>query len=844
VKTLNIPLEEFLRPFFAAEDRICLRIFADQKHGDPFQGMKLETSLCDITKRLPALREHNQKNRGIYFVVNAGGHEDNDITRINAQFMECDDASIEEQWARIQAFPLEPSIVVKTRKSLHTYWLVRDASVASFRRVQRELVAHFDGDKSCVNESRVLRLPGFNHCKQEPVMVTCVKFNPELRYTQAQMEEHLPKLKEEMPPVDTASAPSGTRQGLHSVLRRCAFMTHCKDHAAKLPEHDWYAMITNLAVFNGGEQMIHALSAKYPNYRAEETQSKIKHFLASGTKPMTCKAIAGKGFKCPRMANGECKCKAPAAMCYLPMNLKELREALKSVKPTNDPSQDMRIAQQFIKDSLYNIERLEAGTFIEYDLRDHFRLKAGDAKALSLYHKDIHRAYTLSRETRQAMQSGELPDWYEVTERGGMRFLPGVLAEHMSKNVDAFYGAGTFFAYENGVYHSQDGLWASGKVRENMIARHAVLTAINDATGQWRMLINRPVQDINPNAFILNLKNGLYNLLDESFREHTPEYLSTVQIGAAYRPELMEHDDLGCPVFDRFLQSILEEPEIKLLQEIFGYLLVPLNKAQKSFVFVGAANAGKSTLLAVAQDILLGSDNVSNIPWQSLGDRFNKAELFGKLANIFADLPSKAIDDNGMFKALTGEDYITAERKNKDPFSFRPYARFLFSCNEIPRNYGDRSEGFFRRLIIIRFQRSVPKDKRDHSLREKLAAESDGIFMWALVGLRRVMNNGYRFNETAATRAELEKYRTESSSSLSFADMYLTLDEEAISVRDEVYNTYKEFCNEAGFKSMSQTIFNRDIEAQYPTIQRSRDKVSKRRVWTGLRYIAEGRDTD
>ncbi len=42
-----------------------------------------------------------------------------------------------------------------------------------------------------------------------------------------------------------------------------------------------------------------------------------------------------------------------------------------------------------------------------------------------------------------------------------------------------------------------------------------------------------------------------------------------------------------------------------------------------------------------------------------------------------------------MFKALTGEDFITAERKNKDPFSFRPYARFLFSCNEIPRNYGD-----------------------------------------------------------------------------------------------------------------------------------------------------------
>ena len=119
-----------------------------------------------------------------------------------------------------------------------------------------------------------------------------------------------------------------------------------------------------------------------------------------------------------------------------------------------------------------------------------------------------------------------------------------------------------------------------------------------------------------------------------------------------------------------------------------GYLLLPVNKAQKSFVFVGAPNAGKSTLLNVVQEILLGSENVSNIPWQNLGDRFNRAELFGKLANIFADLPSKSIDDNGMFKALTGEDFITAERKNKDPFSFRPYAGSCFPAMRSPATMG------------------------------------------------------------------------------------------------------------------------------------------------------------
>ena len=71
------------------------------------------------------------------------------------------------------------------------------------------------------------------------------------------------------------------------------------------------------------------------------------------------------------------------------------------------------------------------------------------------------------------------------------------------------------------------------------------LNAINDATGQWKMLINRSVRDINPNPFVMNLKNGLYNLLDGSFRDHDPAYMSTVQIGAAYRPGLLLEPDTG-----------------------------------------------------------------------------------------------------------------------------------------------------------------------------------------------------------------------------------------------------------------------------------------------------------
>lgn len=822
MKPLNIPIEEFLKPFFDAGEMVCLRVFADRK-GAAFKGMKLECAAGKIGSMTDTLKKHNEQNRGIFFVVNYGGHEDADITRINAQFVECDTASIETQLERIAAFPLPPSIIVRTKKSLHTYWLMRKASVPRFRMIQKALIQQFDGDKACVNESRVLRLPSFEHRKAEPFMVECIKFCPELRYTQDELAAALPQIEEPAPVTATAS---GNRKGLRLTQSRCVFMKHCAESAATLPEHDWYAMITNLAVFEGGGDAIHALSKAYPHYRYEETQRKIVHFMESGTKPMTCQTIAEKGFVCPRME--KCGCKAPAAIGYKPLSVEELRTELQSREITHSPVDDIGTARSFINDYLYNIEPVIAETFITYEVKTYFKLKSADMKPLVTMHRENYRQYAESKDVRREQHGDELPEWYEPTERGGLHFLSGILANHMAKEVRVFYGAGSYFFYGNGVYTACEDLAALAKVREYMIPRYASMTAITDTVGQWRMLIRRAVREINCNPFIINVKNGLYNVLDDSFKPHTPEYFGTVQINATY------DSSAKCPEFMKFLKSILEDEEIYLIQEILGYLLIPVNKAQKSFVFVGAPNAGKSTLLSIAQEVLLGGENVSNIPWQGLGDRFNKAELFGKLANIFADLPSKNIDDNGMFKALTGEDYITAERKNKDPFSFRPYARLLFSCNEIPKNYGDRSDGFYRRLIIIRFDRSVPANKRDPNLREKLAVERDGILMWSLVGLKRLIANSYVFTETERTRAELTRYKVESNSVLSFVEECCELKTDAEVVREELFAKYKEYCVNAGLKPLSQANFNKEIENMAGGVTRSVDKLGKRRTWRGI----------
>jgi phage/plasmid-associated DNA primase len=53
-----------------------------------------------------------------------------------------------------------------------------------------------------------------------------------------------------------------------------------------------------------------------------------------------------------------------------------------------------------------------------------------------------------------------------------------------------------------------------------------------------------------------------------------------------------------------------------------------------------------------------------------LENRFATAELYGKLANIDADLSKEALKNTGTLKKMTGGDYIPAEEKFPPAFKF------------------------------------------------------------------------------------------------------------------------------------------------------------------------------
>ena len=890
--------------------RINIRIFSDKK-GTGFKGKNLSFNIKDFQSKSKVLMAHNEANRGIFFVVNSGGNSDSKINKINAQFFECDTLSLEEQLENISKFPLEPSIIVQTKKSLHVYFLIKNGKVEKFRDIQKKLAKHFNGDGSCINESRVMRVPGFYHCKEEPVRVKCIKFNPNLFYTQEDLERELSYSESEFIVNDdnyirlesyisnyhsdlqestllskenisenyrksisekksegrnnkskeqvlyeseenlhirsednisknnqlniknTVDEEVKSENGLEVVCFKCDFIKHCKKNSKTLSEPLWHGMITNLALFKGGTYRIHELSKGYKTYSEKETEEKISNFLKSDAGPMTCETLRDRGYTCPRYGK-TCYGKSPASLAFKPLTVKDIRECIKTLKVSEvSNATNVDTALRFIENYMYNIGVALGKSLIEEDLANHLKIK--NSKDLISFYREVVRNFKKERGNKaksknksKPKNSGNLP-WYEEQEKG-LKFLPFVLAKHLSETRDVYYGGESFLIYENGVYNISGEKEAGRIIMDYMLPNYCIMASIRDCRDQWDILVSKDFDDFNRNPYLVNVRNGLLDIRDMSFKEHTPSYLSTVQLNVEYNPQV------DCPQFKKFLNEVLDCKLIPLVQEIVGYLLTTNTASQKAFVFWGPARTGKSTLLWVVEYLLLGKKNVSNIPWQEIGDKFKTAELLGKLANVFSDLPSKSIDDTGIFKVVTGEDYLMAEKKNKNPFKFKPFARLVFSCNELPRNYVDRTEGFYRRLIIVPFSRQIDKSKIDKALKYKFQREKEGILNWALEGLKRLYENNFEFSENELTDGVKKEYKRENNNVISFVEECCELDGLFSCSRIEIYEAYKEFCVEAGLKALSQIKFNKELEGNF-NITRSRS--GKLRLWNGVRIKLE-----
>lgn len=182
----------FLSSLFDEDEIVPIRLIDDKKRPEHYP-QKRSCKLRDVKTILADLRTYNNDGYAIHFVPNGGGHQDKDVKTAKVQFMECDDLPLEEQYKQIESFPLKPSFLIQTSKSVHCYWKLAEGNIKRFRAIQIKLAKYFNGDIKVQNESRCMRLPTFYHNKAEPIEVKLVCFHPDRVYSQDAIEELLPE---------------------------------------------------------------------------------------------------------------------------------------------------------------------------------------------------------------------------------------------------------------------------------------------------------------------------------------------------------------------------------------------------------------------------------------------------------------------------------------------------------------------------------------------------------------------------------------------------------------------------------------------------------------------------
>ncbi len=193
-----------------------------------------------------------------------------------------------------------------------------------------------------------------------------------------------------------------------------------------------------------------------------------------------------------------------------------------------------------------------------------------------------------------------------------------------------------------------------------------------------------------------------------------------------------------------FLSQLLYKEDIPTLQEFFGYCLIPSTRGQKMLLLTGKGGEGKSRVGIVLQ-ALLGSNMKTGSIAKVENSPFARADLQNMLVMVDDDMKMEALTQTNNIKAIvTAELPMDLEKKGQQSYQGDLRVRFLAFGNGTLQALHDRSFGFFRRQIILEARERSPNRRDDPYLADKLCSEKEGIFLWALEGLRRLVNNDFQ----------------------------------------------------------------------------------------------------
>ena len=238
-------------------------------------------------------------------------------------------------------------------------------------------------------------------------------------------------------------------------------------------------------------------------------------------------------------------------------------------------------------------------------------------------------------------------------------------------------------------------------------------------------------EKLDPPLNLLNFENGIVDITTGKIIPHERRYYFQFIIPVKYLPEAK------CDLWKKFIEDVLYQDDIPFIQEVCGYMLYRRYTWALLVILLGHGRNGKTVFLNVLSK-LMGEKNTEHIPLQTIAhERFAKAKLYQKHANLCSELGAREIKDTGTLKQLTGEDMIFARELYQNGFNFRNFAKLIFSCNLLP-DIGDKTLAMNERLAVVEFpntfERGTPECDPDLYDKLTIPEELSGILNWMIEG--------------------------------------------------------------------------------------------------------------
>ena len=311
------------------------------------------------------------------------------------------------------------------------------------------------------------------------------------------------------------------------------------------------------------------------------------------------------------------------------------------------------------------------------------------------------------------------------------------------------------------------------------------------------------VEDLPPQPDRLHVANGTL-MLDGRFIEGKQEIVQS-RLPVSYNP------DASAPaLWLNFLDGLLYPEDIPTLQEFIGYCLIPSNKGQRMMVIKGNGGEGKSQIGSVLSAIF-GTNMKDGSIGKISKDRFARADLEHILLCVDDDMCMEALRQTNYVKSIvTAQGRMDLERKNKQSYQGWMFCRLLaFSNGDLQALY-DRSDGFYRRQLVLTTKEKPVGRADDPDLAEKMKAEAEGIFLWAFEGLQRLVANNFKFSESDRIRENREAVKRDNNNIFDFMESegYIRCKADASISSKDFYEIYRMWCEENSLAPLKARSFS------------------------------------